>query len=215
MAILHGGITGHMTGRLGNNVGSRLYGKNTLKTYRNSINDRNSAAQIAQRSAFKSAFTLAGMVNSQICIPLLKRFFKGMSAYNAFVKLNTSAFDATGELIGDNLQIAKGKLFRPAFSVVGLFTNKIVFQAAPVSDPFALSTDILYLLVMDGTKDEKGNPVLNFAGSTGKTRAQLEAAETDVILSTMVLAPTAWVYTAWLRADGSQVSDTTVSEETI
>lgn len=201
------GIFGDWKGRVGNLVGSSVYGTATIKTYKEHINDKKSASQISQRSAFKAAMYFGVQINSAICIPLLKRWAKNMSAINKFVSLNTGAFTSAGALIPANLVISQGKMMKASYTIPSSSINECEIDAVPVSDPFALPTDNVYVMATDGTFDEKGNPVILFQKKLEITRSVFESASPYNLVFDTPASADIHIYVSYLRADGSMVSD--------
>lgn len=211
MGILHNGIQGTMTGKLGGHVGSTKDGRNTIRTYRKNILNPRTAGQVAQRSRFLACTMLASQINSTICLPLWKRFAKNMSGNNAFVSANTTAFSDGGVFNGVNMILSKGKMMKPVISDVVYTPNSGSWSitGAAVVDPYALPSDKVYVLIVSSDIDEKGNQKIVFAGKTDFDRSAYEGGSCSG-QGAFDVTGDIWAFVSYLRADGSIVSDSAV-----
>jgi len=106
--ILHNGILGKGTKKIGNVVGANWKDKNYVRSYVIPANP-NTVAQQTQRTKFKDAvYFILGAIG-QILNTFVDPFMKGMSAYNYFIKKNISIFDGTPDY--DSIQVTWGQLF--------------------------------------------------------------------------------------------------------
>jgi len=112
------GILGQLSGKIGNVVGSSWKGIPVLKIYQPNVANPNTAGQQAQRLKFSAAVAVA-LANLTLLIqPFWGKVFNYMSGFNAFIKVNISAFDSLGVFIPANFKSSKGTL--TAFDTYGV-----------------------------------------------------------------------------------------------
>lgn len=209
MGKLTQGLLGQVTGKVGGMVGSTWKGINTARGYQPNVRNPRSAAQVGNRNAMGMCAKVGSACLGTICVPLWNRSAKGHSGYNAFCSANKVSFDENGVLVPSTFDIAKGKLFAPVCLATGGGDGDVTLSITAVSDPFALASDKVFAFVWDGKLDENGNPIINFSGDTGKVRSEVEGATFEILMSQPLhLGSTANIFLAFMRADGSIVSNT-------
>lgn len=109
MGIVTGGILGKFKGKVGNIVGAVTGGQNIVKAMPASYNDKNSAEQQAQRSAFATAVAI-----HKLLAPSVKATNKERSAtlseFNVFMKQNVSKSITDAGISYADLKISSGSL---------------------------------------------------------------------------------------------------------
>ena len=90
--ILHNGILGKGTKKIGNIVGANWKNKNYVRSYVIPANP-NSDLQKAQRARFKSNVEFVKGILGQIIQPYVDPFQRAMSGYNYFIKQNIMQFE--------------------------------------------------------------------------------------------------------------------------
>lgn len=202
MAIIKQGILGGFKKKIGSVVGSSWKGVATMRSLPLSVANPKTAAQVSNRNRFKACAEFASEILASIIKPLMDRFAGQMSGYNYFTKLNKEVFVNPSSPTWANLLISKGRMLAPAMVASEKSSTKISvsWEDAP-SDKLALPTDKVYALVVS-----QGDGRIGFNGDTGATRSALtvEVPMADGEFSGEAVR----VYVAFLRADGSEVSNT-------
>jgi len=201
MATFKQGILGGFSGKVGGVIGSSWKGIDTMRSQPSSVTNPRTNAQVANRSRFKSVSQLAAAMLTTIVKPLNDRFAQKMSGFNDFCQRNASAFDSLGAFVPANLVLSKGKLSAPAELVqaVGDFTEVAVNFSEVLSGSFDAATDKVYAVVVGKDGDVFG------VSSGVDTRAY-----GSVGISTPTgrsVADPGTLYLSFLRADGTQVSN--------
>lgn len=202
MAIIKQGILGGFKKKIGSVVGSSWKGIATMRSLPLSIANPKTAAQVENRNRFKSCAQFASLILAPIIKPLMDRFAGQMSGYNYFTKLNKGVFANPENVAWDDLIIAKGKLLPPSMNDMTVTGSSIAMEFnVPESDRYGLPTDKIFVLIVAS----KDNSVV-FAGDTGATRQSRKA--TVQAQGEMPTTGSYEIYMVFLRADGSEVSNT-------
>jgi len=194
------GIFGAWSGRVATLVGSSIYGKATIRTYREKIANPRTAAQVAQRQKFDSVLQLALQINSTVLLPCWKRFTKGMSAINAFISKNVAYGGQGGAPIWASLTMSFGKLLAPEITSASMVAGKFSFEYTGGKDPFGLETDQLYYVAIAGSTTEPSGYVVVGSGDTGEIRT---GEEFEVDFTECEVGQSAHVWLFYRRADGT------------
>lgn len=204
MGKIKQGILGGFSGKVANVVGSSWKGIAVMKSLPLSVANPKTAAQILQRERFKNLVILAASILTSVVKPLWDRFAQKMSGFNDFVKSNFENFvGETSEIYFPGIEISKGKMLAAA-SFTGVWTDATTLKLTWTSnsaDPYALATDIPYIVFIEETSDiADAVPVGEATRATG-TLTFVEPAFASSTLNTHA-------YIAFKRADGTIVSDT-------
>lgn len=201
MATFKQGILGGFSGKVGGVIGSSWKGIDTMRSQPSSVTNPRTNAQVSNRTRFKSVSQLAAAMLTTIVKPLNDRFAQKMSGFNDFCQRNASAFDSTGDFIPANLVLSKGKLSAPAdlVSVPNGINEATVNFSPDLVGSFDAATDKVYAVVI-------GKHGVIFGVSSGiATRA-----DGSVVLPNLgerEFSDLGTVYLSFLRADGTQVSN--------
>lgn len=204
------GILGPFSGKCGGIVGGSWKGVATIKGYQPQVANPRTAGQIANRNALAYVVAFAQAILATLIKPLWDRFQSGMSGYNAFVSANKALF--TGETPSDYsaLVISRGKMAATAIDSAAADESSsqvTVTWADDSGEGFKLATDKAYICVADPI----GPAVYGFA-----TNAVRSATEAVLSMPVSTLGGHAYhVYLAFLRADGSVVSNSSYLEATV
>lgn len=202
MGILRQGILGGFRGKVGNVVGSAWKGLAVIKAMPLSVANPRTAPQVLQRTKFSQLVILGSKILATIVKPLWDRFSSGMSGYNAFISRNRNAFNPDGMLDLSNLVIANGRMIAPTTNILGASATQMNVEISnPTSDRFALPTDRLFALFINARDNS-----ITFAGDTGFQRGT-GSSGTFSIPGDFSGGMYGYLYTAYMRFDGSEVSD--------
>lgn len=151
--ILHNGILGKGTKKIGNIVGANWKNKNYVRSYVIPANP-NSDLQKAQRARFKSNVEFVKGILGQIIQPYVDPFQRAMSGYNYFIKQNIMQFE--DPLVFTSVKLTWGQLYKPGWvsSVWQSMPNYHVTLTWETSlGQNGKATDMVYAAVWDrGTK---------------------------------------------------------------
>ena len=204
MAVIRQGVLGGFRGRVGNIVGTGWKGIAVMKSLPLSVANPRTAGQVAQRNKFALLTCLASLLLAAVVKPLWDRFASNMSGYNAFISANQGSFNPMGNIDPAKLVVSKGRMLSPTIgsrTTSGNTMNCTITN--PIGDKYALPTDKIYAVGLHQT-----NLTPLFQGDTGVTRGA--SATTIVPLTfpdTTALGNCGKVYISYLRADGSEVSN--------
>lgn len=204
MATIKSGILGGFSGSVGAVTGTSWKGIAVMKSKPISVLNPRTAAQVGNRTRFKSISLLGTAMLSSIVKPLNDRFAQKMSGFNLFCSRNANVFDTTGIFSGEKLVIASGKigdheitsLTRPSSN-----TCTISWNSVP-STPYALGTDKAYIAIVSLEGELIGTSAAEETRAGGGITIDCGGVSLDG----------AWVYLAFLRADGTMVSNTAFSQ---
>lgn len=202
MGIIKQGILGGFKNKVGSVVGTSWKGIAVMKSLPLSVANPRTASQVSNRNRFKACSEFASQILSPIIKPLMDRFAGQMSGYNMFCKLNKDCFENPSAITWENLVISKGRILSPvSYTVSSAGGNSTITVTNPASDRYGMPTDKLYVLATGNS----GNHVV-WQGETSATRGN--STTTSITLTGVDLqANSIAVYVAYLRADGSEVSD--------
>ena len=201
MATFKQGILGGFSGKVGGVIGSSWKGIDTMRSQPSSVTNPRTNAQVANRSRFKSVSQLAAAMLTTIVKPLNDRFAQKMSGFNDFCQRNSSAFDALGAFVPANLVLSKGKLSAPAGleQQASVDSEVVATFSSLLTGSFDAGTDKVYAVVLD--KD---------GGILGVSSGLVSRSGGTVSVSTpyrSVNIDPGTAYVSFLRADGTQVSN--------
>ena len=204
MAKVRQGILGGFRGRVGNIVGTGWKGIAVMKSLPLTVANPRTAGQVQQRNKFKTLVKLATVNLAAIVKPLWDRFASNMSGFNAFISANQSAFFSDGTLDWRNMIISRGRMLPPILGDYNVSGGSFTIELTnPIGDRFALPTDNIYLLIMDGN-DLKPR----FAGQVAQTRGSGSTVNVSGSLQDITsMAYETAIFAAYLRNDGSEVSN--------
>lgn len=208
MGKIKQGILGGFSGKVANVVGSSWKGIAVMKSLPLSVANPKTAAQLLQRSRFSLLVKIAADILTSTVKPLWDRFAQKMSGFNDFVSTNFDAY--FGKLPEPNfgaLVISKGKMLAPNV-VTGAWTTptsiNVEWESDP-SDPYAMASDIPYIVLIDKTDYKAVSvPVGVATRVTGEVTVDLGLTVDSSHLQQ--------VYVAFKRADGTVVSDSANEE---
>ncbi len=201
MAIIKQGILGGFKKKIGSVVGSSWKGIATMRSLPLSVANPKTAAQVSNRNRFKACAEFASQILASIIKPLMDRFAGQMSGYNYFTQLNKEVFANPSAPVWGDLVISKGKMIAPVMDSAGMSGSKLTVDLdTSASDRYGLPSDKIYGLIVGSTSRK-----VLFAGDTGATR---QDGDFEVELSDIPSTETHLkVYMSFLRADGSEVSN--------
>lgn len=201
MATFKQGILGGFSGKVGGVIGSSWKGIDTMRSQPSSVTNPRTNAQVSNRTRFKSVSQLAAAMLTTIVKPLNDRFAQKMSGFNDFCQRNASAFDALGAFVPANLVLSRGKLSAPAELVQGVSPYSMVdIQYSNVlSGSFDAASDKVYAVVIG-----KDGEVLGVSSGIGTRDSNNVFVPTPEGRSA---ANPGYVFLSFLRADGTQVSN--------
>ena len=201
MATFKQGILGGFSGKVGGVIGSSWKGIDTMRSQPSSVTNPRTNAQVANRSRFKSVSQLAAAILTTIVKPLNDRFAQKMSGFNDFCQRNASAFDALGAFVPANLVLSRGKLSAPTEleQQSSTYQEAVSFFAADLFGSFDAATDKVYAVVIGKNGDV-------FGASSGLT-TRSEGSVTVPTLEGRSATDPGTLYVSFLRADGTQVSN--------
>lgn len=209
MAIIKQGILGGFKKKIGSVVGSSWKGVATMRSLPLSVANPRTAAQVSNRTRFKACAEFASLILASLIKPLMDRFAGQMSGYNYFTKLNKAIWANPLAPVWANLVIAKGKMIAPEILTTGVEDGELsLTYNEEQGDRYGLPTDELYLLAVDNTTG-----AILYQGKTSATRAS--GAVTLTLDEETETGQKVNVYVAFLRADGSEVSNTSYVQSTV
>lgn len=203
MATFKQGILGGFSGKVGGVIGSSWKGIDTMRSQPSSVTNPRTNAQVANRSRFKSVSQLAAAMLTTIVKPLNDRFAQKMSGFNDFCQRNASAFDSLGAFVPANLVLSKGKLSAPAEleQQVGSYSQVVVDFTPDLAGSFDSVSDKVYAVVIGKDGDILG--VSSGLSTRGSNTVSIPTPEGRSA------ADPGTLYVSFLRADGTQVSNST------
>ena len=201
MATFKQGILGGFSGKVGGVIGSSWKGIDTMRSQPSSVTNPRTNAQVSNRTRFKSVSQLAAAMLTTIVKPLNDRFAQKMSGFNDFCQRNSTAFDSTGAFIPGNLVLSKGKLTEPSMlEVVSAVSGVMsVSFSSDITGSFDSATDKVFAAVLsvDGV----------VLGVSSGIRTRAEGIVTVQIPDDIDPSDNPTMYLSFLRADGTQVSN--------
>lgn len=206
MATFKQGILGGFSGKVGGVIGSSWKGIDTMRSQPSSVTNPRTNAQVSNRSRFKSVSQLAAAMLTTIVKPLNDRFAQKMSGFNDFCQRNAAAFDAIGSFVPANLVLSRGKLSAPAEleQQVNVDSEVIATFSSALTGSFDAATDKVYAVVLG-----------NDGEVLGISSGLASRADGTVSISTPnrnAFPYPGTCYISFLRADGTQVSNSSYIE---
>lgn len=110
MGVIHQGILGAVSGRVGPVVGGTWKGIPYLRGYQATVAQPNTAAQVAQKTRMSTIVAIAQLFLSQVIKPLNDRFAVHMSGYNLFVQRNIEFISGSGVPTWSSFIFSQGTL---------------------------------------------------------------------------------------------------------
>lgn len=201
MATFKQGILGGFSGKVGGVIGSSWKGIDTMRSQPSSVTNPRTNAQVANRTRFKSVSQLAAAMLSTIVKPLNDRFAQKMSGFNDFCQRNSSAFDDLGAFIPANLVLSRGKLSIPSNMVQGnsAYDELDVEFSPALTGSFDAASDKAYAVVIG-----KNGDIFGISSGVATRADGIMNIQTPVGRSA---ADPGYVFLSFLRADGTQVSN--------
>lgn len=209
MGKINQGILGKVSGRVGSVVGASWKGLPTLRVYQPDVANPKTAAQTAQRSAFKAI----SEVGSQLLNPLIKSFWDRFavkeSGYNAFVKANKATgggfFNTPATIVFSKGVLGVNK------SVAGSSLELSAEKTGNTPSRYDLDTDEVYAIAYNADLEEYAS-VRCYTDGTYATPATRSASSyytnpADFPSTWNQDAAPAYAAMVFRRADGSYVSD--------
>lgn len=202
MGVIKRGILGGFSGKVGSVVGSSWKGIAVIKSLPLSVANPRTAGQVSQRTKFSACVVAAQALLASIIKPNWDRFAQGMSGYNAFVSVNTEAFDSSGVLIPASFQAARGSLTSASFSTLLATAAGNQFECEfndNSGDGSALATDEVEAVIFNQSTNEFGYGTSTSVRSDGTAimESNIEINNGNVV----------HCYFFMRRADGSMVSN--------
>ena len=202
MATYSKGILGGFMGKVGNVVGSRIFGIDVMRSYQPNVHNPNTAGQRSQRAKFRLIVSFIALM-----LPVFKTGFKfianKMSAFNKAVSVNIvgaiTGTDPNFLIDYPNVKISQG-------SLDGFYEQDAMFDTTPLTVSFAWTSnpgpnadasDKFVGIVYNPTND-------NYQ-SLDTILRQDEVCDITVPADWAGEAVHAWGY--YVGADGSAVSD--------
>lgn len=203
MAKLLQGILGGISGSVANVVGSSWKGIPVIKSKPLSVANPKTAGQVAQRGKFANVVNFAQLILASVIKPLWDRFQTGMSGYNAFVSANIDLFASELPSPAASLTIADGKMAATSMLNANLTNGSALVDIEWTDDSgtgFKLATDKAYAVCINETQGTVGYVAAANTRDAEGTQITMPAA--------IVTGDTVHAYLAFLRADGTVVSQT-------
>lgn len=210
MGKIKQGILGAISGKVGSVVGSSWKGIAVLKAMPLSVSNPKTAGQVSQRGKFSNAILLAQALLSLVIKPYWDRFASKKSGYNAFIQKNIALMAGKLPSPITSFVMSIGKMTSTAFSAVVDISSASV-SISWVNDSgegYKLPTDTIIGVYFNVTKSKYGVLAYDAVRSAGG-----DTIVTD--LQGSQVGDQIYVFTAFRRADGSIVSDSTYAVATV
>lgn len=203
MGIIRQGILGGFAGTVGAVVGSSWKGIATMRSRPLSVTNPRTNAQINNRTNFKALSALGSSLLSGVIKPLNDRFAQRMSGFNQFMTWNSNVFSNNGASFdGASLVLSRGRLGATTIDDITQGAgNVVVSWVSGIQGSFQNENDRAYIVILDGDA--------NVLGVSSGARKRAEESVTIHLGSTLPIG--SFVYLSFLREDGTQVGDTSVS----
>lgn len=157
MGTIKQGILGGFSGSVAGVVGSSWKGIAVIKAKPLSVANPQTAAQTANRTAFKAATLDGSALLVEIVKPLWDRDAQRQSGYNAFVSANKQAYSDAGVLDVTKLVFTLGKLPETSIDSVTFVAGTTELTVGWVNDAGEgekLGTDIPYVTAFNDVSGE-------------------------------------------------------------
>lgn len=202
MAIIHQGILGGLSKRIGNVVGASWKGIPVLRIYQPNVANPDTTAQRTQRAAFKLVAYYGSELLATLIKPVWDRFAIKQSGFNAFLQAQKLVPGPGLETDLDKMTFAKGKM--EASTITRLDINATSMELdGDLTDygRYGASTDTLYVVFYDNAKQfVYAVSIPNARGGNSMTFEDLEGLPVDPALTLKARI-------IWARKDGSIVSN--------
>lgn len=202
MAIIHQGILGGLSKRIGNVVGASWKGIPVLRIYQPNVSNPDTTAQRTQRAAFKLVAHYASELLATLIKPLWDRFAIKQSGFNAFIQAQKLVPGPGLETDLEKMVFAKGKMEASTVSRIDIKATSMEIEGNFTEyGRYGSSTDTLYVVFFDN--DKKFVSAISVPSArTGDslTLEDLDGLPTDDTLTLNARA-------IWARKDGSVVSN--------
>ena len=203
MGKIKQGILGGFSGKVGNVIGTSWKGISVVKVMPQSVANPKTTPQEAQRTLLSNAVAFATEILSSIIKPLNDRFAQKMSGYNMFISRNLSLF--TSKTLSDPMQlvIASGKIDKTDVSVTAdASDHELTLHWTPDGGVgYKMDSDILYVVAINKEQE---------VVAAYPAHATRDAGVSSLVPPSgfLIAGQTIYIACAFLRADGSLVSDT-------
>lgn len=204
MAIITRGILGGFSGKIGNIVGTSWKGRAVMKSMPLSVANPRTSGQVNQRNSMTFAVAAAKAFLADAIAFLCSPFSGDISGYNLFVKRCIKAFNSDGTFTAENFKIAQGQLgnYTVGEATISSGGDSLALDASAREDSnYNLSTDELYVIVWNNTKQKGFTKVLPVAASYSSESVSLPSDFCEA-------SDSVYVFLATKRIDNSHASDT-------
>jgi hypothetical protein len=201
MATIKQGILGGFRGKVGSVVGSNFKGIATMRSMPLSVANPRTAAQVGNRTRFKSVATFADGVGLANIQTYWNRFAVKMSGYNLFTSVNKNIFSTEGTFDETKVIISDGTIAPPTAPSASYDTGTSMLA---YTMSYAISGDRL-------ASDKTIAVIVNTDGVVlGVTPEVVASTGSKTVTITLALNENEsfYVYLVSRRADGSKVSYT-------
>jgi len=192
MGLVTGGILGKFSGKVGNIVGAVNGGQNIVKSMPSTYNDKNSAAQQTQRSAFSQSVALHKLLSPAVKATNKEKNAKH-SAFNVFMKQNVSKAITNAGITYADLKISSGSLQGVDFECIsraGVDSVEITWPDN-TNDTTAFATDEMVVAMINEVTGDVINSVAPATRADGQAVINLPASWDGDNVSLYVEARTA------------------------
>lgn len=206
MGVIKQGILGGFSNKVGAVVGSSWKGIAVMKSKPISVANPRTTGQVNQRNKMKGLTQFLSPILADWIKPLVDRFAVRQSGFNLLTSLNIPFTNNDGTPNFNSLILSKGKLSTPIIGSISAVssTNYItVAWSTDLNNQFDSESDIIYIGVYNATKSE-WNTVISYA-------LRINASVGFGLPKTIDVSDVLYVYCAFKRADGTYVSDNSVS----
>lgn len=205
MGKINQGILGGYSGKVGPVVGAGWKGIAYQRAMPVSVANPRTNAQIAVRTRFAALALLGSSLLSVGLRDLWDRFASKMSGYNDFMKSNYDAFDSAGTFVPAKLVWAKGKMQATAIASFTLSGGEpYVTWSDTIADSYQQDSDSAYIVVIGADGELVAFSASEYARDDAQGTLTFVEGKTSADLTG------SYAYLAFLRADGSIVSDSSL-----
>ena len=202
MGIIHQGILGAVSGKIGPVVGGSWKGIPYLRGYQQQVAQPNTALQIAQKTKLSTIVFLAKNILTQMIKPLNDRFAVRMSGYNLFVKRNIGFVSNLGVFNYSLGILCEGTLTAiDSLSITSANASPLLLATwvDNTGTGTALSTDAFYAFGYNTTNEE--------VGFSAGINSRADAATVITFPVNNTTADVIECYAAFRKANGFAVSN--------
>lgn len=202
MAIIHQGILGGLSKRIGNVVGASWKGIPVLRIYQPNVANPDTTAQRTQRTAFKLVAHYGSELLATLIKPVWDRFAIKQSGFNAFIQAQKLVPGPGLETDLDKMTFAKGKMEASTITRLDIKATSMELDGNLTDyGRYGAATDTLYVVFYDNAKQfVYAISVPNARGGDNMTFEDLEGLPVDPTLTLKARV-------IWARKDGSIVSN--------